>query len=760
MVDYNLLSSGSGESGDVSARYDRDEDMHDIECARKRISSWYGYYSDNIERGKADARFLYESQWTSNELAELRRLRKAIVQINKLKPIVAKVLNEFRESTPTVEVSPDNNLMNEDSVELAGNVLRTILYSSRSDIVFQTALEQSITRGYSAIRIYSRYRHKNSFHQELCVGSLLTPECAFFDPDASEIDKCDGDFAGYYDYISKESFQKEYPGIELPQQAYIPYDINMRWMDKACVVVAYYSYKKYFETTLYLIGNKDGTTTTLNKRELSKRTKDNEKILDEAQRYRQAYGGIPPELAQYLDDLPSTNILDSRKGQDFKVHQLKMIYNKVLERTEFPGDELPMVYIDGMSYHLDGRQKTQSLIFQARDAQRIHNFNAIEILTGLKNSRREQFIMHKEHLPLDESAADGWRRPELENMALFYQTPISPGVPPRPERLDPIPLNPDFFQMYQKSESDIKEIMGYNVDSERAMRGGLGVKSGQAVREHRAESNLSAHGFISNIERGMEKCASILMRAAPYIYDMRRAMTLQTPNNGYNSVILNEKQPDGSIKNDMSKLKDMKVKVTINAPYQLQQQDAWDQLISYVQVFPQSAPLVADIAASNLPIQQSAQLVKRIRKNITPPDITAEEEGKPAPPPEPDPQQVMMQKQMELAEKEVMLSEQELQLKKAELEFKEQQQQFEKQKMQMQQMLEGYKLQKDASQIVSQQRIAEIKANAEITNSENEAQMHALSTLTQLQNISSKLESGKQAPKKPGVSRRNARSKK
>jgi hypothetical protein len=700
------------------------EDADILDRAQKRIVAWYAYWGNNIEYGKQEARFLYETQWSSQEIGDLKRLRKPIIQINKIAPQIEKIIGEYRESTPTAEVYPENAYVTQDELDLVGNILRTISYKSREDILIQDAFEQALVRSYSALFCFNDFEENSAFIQNIYTRGMVVPECAFFDPSATAPNKEDGEFCGYYDFVPREMFTQEYPDVEIPNSNSVPFKTAFRWLDKNGIAICYYTEKKWYDSTAYLIKSENGEE-EIDEEELKNRLEENEKILQAAKQYRDAEQQLPPDLINKLMKLKPTSIEKNKKIRKYKIMMYKMIYGRILEVTEFPCQYLNGVYIDGKSYVLDGRQKTQSFFHHAKAAQRLHNTAAVEQLAGLKNCRKEQFLVNKDHVAGDQMMIDSWKNPENQQGALFYATPTNPRTPERPDRLDPIPLNPIFSEIYQQSGFDIDSNLGGTTMDARNPRGSLSKESGEAVVRRQASSNLMQHRQVDNMCRGVEQLNRIKLALMPAIYDTERLMTLHTQAGSFSVQKINEVLADDSVKNNIKSLKNkLNVRVTIGAPYQLRKEMAWNQLVSFVELFPQANNLVVDIAAKNVDIQESAELVKRTQ-TLLPPELQKNENGEPLPPKPPSPEQQAMALAQQIEQKKVENADKELAIQDKKIAFEEK-------KLEINSNIAYQKLADQAADSILKSNMNAQKTHAEITKSDNESRMHALTMLNKL----------------------------
>ena len=66
-------------------------------------------------------------------------------------------------------------------------------------------------------------------------------------------------------------------------------------------------------------------------------------------------------------------IVGERQTQDYRVMHYRLIRDRIIDFSEWPSRQLPIPFVDGDSYYIEGRQYTKSFIHEARDAQRQAN---------------------------------------------------------------------------------------------------------------------------------------------------------------------------------------------------------------------------------------------------------------------------------------------------------------------------------------------------------------------------------------------------
>jgi len=238
-----------------------------------------------------------------------------------------------------------------------------------------------------------------------------------------------------------------------------------------------------------------------------------------------------------------------------------------------------------------------------------------------------------------------------------------------PTKMPPWDLSPAIMQNFQRATQDIREILGF---SETEALQGRDI-SGKARRERKLEGSMSAYVYFDNMNQAVEQGGRVVNDLLPYIIGKdERTMVISKKDGKTDSIVVNQKDKDGTIKNDLGD-GDFDVEIDSGPAFAVQKEIALEFFQETLAANPQVFPLIADLWASQLDIQFMPQVKERL-KNMVPPQILAKEEGKAPPPPQPDPQAEMMKMEMESKQAEIQnkakkieIDEKKLELEKAEL---------------------------------------------------------------------------------------------
>ena len=663
-------------------------DEHEVlQRASKNLGVWTSYFGENITRGKADSNFVLKDQWLANERAEFERLFKPPMTFNMLYDVIKKVVGEQRRNKPDLIVRSLNGKVKQEQLDVRGDLIRTFCYQSQTDLVYQTAFKSALTMGYGAFQVMLDYESARSFNRTIRFELIADCTRCAWDPTAIKPHKGDGNFCCRNFTMTRDEFFATYPYVNNPVSFVDPYmllDFQSQTKDTICIEDQYV--KEWYPITMMLLSN--GMSVS------EEEWKDAQKMYQEQQDLVQ--GSIISRIVQ--NGIPK--VISSRQTQDYKIMHYRMIRDYILDFSEWPSKQLPILFVDGDSYYMEGQQYTKSLIHEAKDAQRCINYFNSEIAAEIKNRRREQWLGTVDNIKGYEQI---WRNPEVQIGMLPAQP--DPKTGQMPTKMPGWDISQGIMLNAQKSVQDLQKIIGFSEQEELLGRD----QSGKARRERKLESGMATYVYFDNLNQAIEQAGRIINDLLPHIvgYDERH-MTISKPDGKTTSVIFNHQQKDGSVKNVLED-GDFDVEIDTGPSFAVQKEVALEFLQQTLAAFPQAFPLVADLWAKNLDVQFMPQMVERLQ-TLVPPNILAKENGQPPPPPQPDPQQMMMQQQMQMQQQEMQFKQQELQQKGAQLQIDAQQHQMDQVRLQNDayEMLAKIQNEKDKNSIQKQKLVADL----------------------------------------------------
>lgn len=608
--------------------------------ANKHLNTWNSYFNENIVRGKDDMNFVLRDQWTAVERSEFTRLFKPAMTFNKLYDATKKIAGEQRKNKPDLLVRSLTGKATQEQINLRADLVRTISYQSQNDLVYQTAFKSALMMGFGAFQICLDYESPRSFNQIIRFDMIPDATRTVFDPCALKPHKGDGNFCARYYVFSRDEFFATYPYVTNPSSYIDPYMLlDFQWQTRDTITVCDYFVKEWYSVILYKLSN--GKTVDKEQWEGMQKTFKLQREI--------AGDGIAREVIE--NEIPK--IVGERQTQDYRVMHYRMIRNQIIDFSEWPSRQLPIIFVDGDSYYIEGRQYTKSFIHEARDAQKFINYVGSEIAAEIKNRRREQWLGTPDNIIGYEQ---DWRNPELQ-MGILRAKP-DPKTGAMPMKQPAWELSQGLIQNFQRGGQDIREILGF---SETEQLQGKDI-SGKARRERKMEGSMSAYVFFDNLNQAIEQGGRVVLDLLPFIAgEDERHMVVSKPDGRTESIVLNKQEKDGKISNQIEK-GDFDIEIDTGPSFAVQKDIALEFLQMTLQAFPQAFPLIADLWAKNLDVQFMPQMAERF-KSMVPPQILAKEEGKELPPQPPSPEEQMMQQEMQIKQSQLQERAEELRIR-------------------------------------------------------------------------------------------------
>lgn len=635
------------------AGIDEEEVLSD---ARENMNTWNAYFNENNTRGKDDMNFVLRDQWTAIERSEFNRLFKPALTFNKLYDPIKKIAGDQRKNKPDLMVRSLTGKATQDQIDLRADLIRTICYKSQNDLVYQNAFKSALMRGYGAWQISIDYEDPRSFFQDIRFNLIPDVTRTAFDPKSVKPHKGDGNFCSRNYLFGKDEFYATYPFIQNAVSYVDPRSVlDFQWETKDTVVVCDYYVKEWYPLIIKQLSNGE----VLTEEQWIEKQKHLAKVKELMAEPMIVNGIIQNEMPK---------VVAERQTQDYNVMHYRLTKDQIIDFTKWPSRQLPIIFVDGDSYFIDGIQYTRSFIHEAKDAQKLLNYVKSETAADIKNRRREQWVGTPDNIIGQEQQ---WRNPELQQGMLKARP--DPKTGQMPIRMPPNEIPQGLFVGAQALTTDIREILGF---SETGTAESKDI-SGLAKRERKREGNDSAFVWFDNLNQSLEQSGRVVLDLLPFVYwEENRNMIVSKADGKTQSLVLNQTMPDGSIKNEISE-GNYDIEISTGPSFAMQKEIAIEFMIDLCQISPQVFPLVADYIAKNLDLQFMPQISERF-KTLVPPDILAKEEGRqPPPPPPPSPEQQMMQAEMQLKQADIQSKQEALKIKMQELQLKKEAQELE-----------------------------------------------------------------------------------
>jgi hypothetical protein len=369
-------------------------------------------------------------------------------------------------------------------------------------------------------------------------------------------------------------------------------------------------------------------------------------------------------------------IEDKRPSKKHKIIHYRIGGNYVLDKSEFPSEQLPLVFVDNNSYYdKTGKQVCRSFFGDCRDTQRYINYLRTQSAYILKVSRYDQWIGSKKNVASMDTQRN-WRDPTaIQGMLTYDESPNGN----KPEQIRPPELSMSLFQQYQLAIEDLYTCTGLYP----ARMGNNGDEaSGKAIDARTRQGSYTTYVFFNAINRAIAVGGEIVNEMIPRVYDTERVMTLMMPDEGMKNITINKQNDEygEQIENDIRK-GTYQVRLKPGPSFEGQKEQALESLREVLQADPTAFNLIADLYADNLPLANTIEIKNRLKTRVPPAIIEAGKTGEMPKDQPPSPEEQMAQQQMQMQQQQMQIEaqfkQQEIMIKKQELALKERETQAE-----------------------------------------------------------------------------------
>lgn len=628
---------------------------------RDRVEKWEKYWTINRSLYYEWIDFIMGDQWREDESKLFERYNKIPLSVNKLGVLMNHIVADFIQNTPNLQVSPEENVPVQ-VVDVRAAIVKDISLNSDAKSVYQQAFGQSVVGGYSAYAVMTRYLNNGSFEKEPYFIAFDDPNQCYWDIAAKSKCKTDGMFCGFKTRMSRAAFRMRW-GKEIESQigaSSMTEGSTLAFSDDDSITQVDDFERVGEKTTLYYLSDRSSVT--------AEEMKGLEKIKIE---------GVKGKLLRKDGNIVS--IVDKRDIIEYHIVHRQVAGDFILEEQDFPSEQLNLVFVDQKSYYTkSGQQITRSFFKDVKDAQKYLNYLATQSAYMMKVSRYDQFIAPRKSIASPDSQAM-FKDPSVVQGALIYdETPSGA----RPEQLRPPELSQSLAAEYQRTLLDIQSGTGmYNTQM-----GDMGNEiAGTAINARNKRGSKNTFLPFNSVHIAITVGGEIINEMIPKLYDQERDLILNLPQAQNQTVTINKQSdPYGmQVENDMTKGR-FKVRLKAGHSYEGVKEEALEslQLVLNADRSGTVFPMIADLYAENLPLDNNIEIRNRLRTLVPADVIEAGKTGKPLPPKQEQPstEQMMLelkkaemqqkaqqaQSEYELKIRSIALKEQELKLKSLE----------------------------------------------------------------------------------------------
>lgn len=570
---------------------DNDEILKTAKERFRQATKTYGeYHAKCLDL----AEFTSGSQWTYVARQNFENAGFTAITSNRIPTFLRQITNELRKNPPSIQVDPKDD-GSKDTAEVLGDHLRNLQLECSANSAYAKAAELAAICGIGYLRVLSKYEDVSSFNQKLYIEAVQDSNTVMLDPWHTSLTGEDADFAFITISMSKDDYKRKYGGSDLAAKLNDAQWSSGRreWVKADSVIVCEYYFKDYENRSLLKLldlGTSQETT----------------KFKDE----------LTPEED---DDIEKGSLLvqDTRSVATPVIRWCKLNDVEVLEQSTWPGNFIPVIAVKADEYWVEGKRKLVGAVEPAVDAQVKLNYATSYACQLMQMAPKAPYIGTASQFKTYEQQ---WANINVSNQA-FIPYNKDEGVGPPQRDLGEVPIQVA-LALCKQAEEELQQIFGTFDPSNQT----IAPESGKAILARQAQSYNSNYHFYDHLSASVLQVGRILLEAIPVFYDTPRMIQAVSKAGEKRSTLVNTMNDNGVIEHDFTK-PGYSVNVETGPSFGTKRQESVEQFMDLMQMAPQLAINLADLAILNMDWPGAKEASARARAMI-PPNILAADQSK------------------------------------------------------------------------------------------------------------------------------------
>lgn len=464
----------------------KDEDF--LSDVREKFERALQAENDNRTDWKDDVRFAkMGQQWPEEIQRDRERDARPCLVINRMPAFIRHVVNEARQNRPAINVIPADSKADPQTAEIMSGLVRNIEVSSDADVAYDTAVECAVSGGFGYFRINIAEPGEDTFDKDIVIERIADPLVVYGDPDDDSADGSGWNCAFVAKMLTKDEFKAKYKGKDPVDWSELGYSkLGSPWQDGENVMVAEYWHREDVEREIISLASPMGDTLVVSMAEA--------------------------KSEKYLGYMP---VGEPRTVTGKKVTQYIVSGAEILETIEWPGKYIPIVPVYGDEVIIEGKRTFKSLIRDAKDAQREHNYWRSMAAETIALAPKVPFIGPKGAFDSD---VEKWSSAnDASHAYMEYDGPLAP------QRQAYAGPSAGELQQAMSAIDDMKSIMGI-YDASLGAQGN--ETSGVAIRQRQRQGDVATFHFLDNLNRSIRYAGRILLDLIGKVYSTERVIRI------------------------------------------------------------------------------------------------------------------------------------------------------------------------------------------------------------------------------------------
>jgi hypothetical protein len=582
---------------------------------------------ERVERKERDQRKLAvedikfaqteDGQWDDG--AKEKRKNRPRFTINRVAGAVDQIIGDQRQNRTNIKIRPVSGGATEGVAKTITGLIRNIESDSKASNAYDTAFDEVVNGGFGGWRVVTEFSDDDSFEQDIKIKPLNTATTSlWFDDAAIEYDKHDAMFAFVTVDMPKDEHGERFPNSPMSEWSQEQYNTSAcnDWFGDNSVRVAEYWVKTPVTKNIALLS--DG------------------RVIDS------------DEEKSVLDELAAQGVTvkKTRQVKTRKIEMYLMDGSGILEGPKaWAGKFIPLIPVYGRQAHIESQTYTRGIVRFAKDANRIYNYETSSVVETNALTPKDPLWYTPEQAKGHEAK---YRNFATQNSPFMPYNPDSKTGGGPPVRGGAPAVQAASLQTLQQVSMDLYHVTGMQPPS-------IGVnpelKSGKAIIAQERQGDRGSFIFTDNLTKSINYCGEMLIDLIPRIYDTARQVRIMQQDgetesveiNTVNQEVIDQQTGKPVLVNDLS-IGKYDIVTETGPAFATQRQESAQQILDLISNSPQFEALAMDLVAKDLPILETKELTKRVRKlmiqqgTIEPTDQEIQDLGL-GQPQQPDPQQ-------------------------------------------------------------------------------------------------------------------------
>ena len=583
-----------------------------------------------------DMRFAHVEGGQWDEDARTKRANRPRFEVNRVEPAIDQVVGNQRQNRVSVKIRPVSGGADEKTAKIFNGLIRNIESTSKANNAYDAAFDEAVTGGFGGWRVLTEFADDDVFEQDIKIKPVKSAASSMYFGQSDEYDKRDASYAFLITSFSKTEFEAKWPKHQATSFTQTRLDNTScnDWFQGDTIRVAEYWKKVPVTKEIALLS--DGRVIN---------SEEEESVLDEMKEQ-------------------GVTILKTRTVKSHKIVRYIMNGNELLEKPkDWAGKFIPLIPVFGKVHHIEGKTFVKGMTRNAKDPQRIYNYETSQAVETNALSPKDPYWYTPAMAAGHEST---WKAFPKKNTPFMPYNPDAEHPGP-PTRTGAPSVQQAAMVMIQQAATDIESTTGIHAP---ALGNAPQLLSEKSVQSQAEKGDRGSFIYEDNLEKSIQYTGEILIDLIPKIMDQAR--TVRVLNIDGSSELVDVNQNKGQINqtiedrqtgkkvivNDLT-LGKYDVVATAGQSFATKRQESAAQLIELSAANPLVAQLGLDIIARNLDINDSEELHDRIRMQmiqsgtVKPTEEETEELGLDQPQ-QPDPSQVAMLENIQMATQKMM----------------------------------------------------------------------------------------------------------